>query len=215
MSRNHGAVRRLRFALALLVTAGCTATGGQPNATGTQSIDIQPGTRGPVAGVGIEGRDIQAMADQMMRDIMAEPEIVKRATAPRVIIDAELFRNESAQAINRNIIADRLRIQLSRAAKGRVIFLSRENARAVEQERELKRSGTVDVGTTGLTRAVAGADFRMTGRITSIDQRNPKTGQIQRYTQISFELIDMETSAIAWGNDYTIERAGGDDVIYR
>src|SRR4051794_35104264 len=100
---------RFRFRLALVVGAicfaGCTATGGQTNASGSQAVDVQPGTRGPVAGVGIEGRDIQSMADQMMRDILAEPEIVKRATAPRVIIDAELFRNESAQAINRNIIA--------------------------------------------------------------------------------------------------------------
>jgi penicillin-binding protein activator len=208
-------LRAVGTVLAAVALAGCTATGGQLNTTGTAPIEIQPGTRGPVSGVGIEGRDVQSMADQMVRDMMADPEVTRRQTAPRVIVDGEFFRNESAQAINRNIIADRLRIQLSRAARGKMVFLSRENIRRVEQERDLKRSGAVDVGTTGLARAVAGADFQLTGRITSLDSRNPRTGQVQRYTQITFELLDLETSAVVWGNDYTIERAAGDDVVYR
>jgi hypothetical protein len=66
-------------------------------------------------------------------------------------VDGEFFHNESAQAINKNLITDRLRIGLNRAARGRMVFVGRHYAGMVQQERDLKRQGVVDVGTTGLT----------------------------------------------------------------
>jgi PBP1b-binding outer membrane lipoprotein LpoB len=199
--------------LGLLVTlAGCV-TG--PMAGGMGVVELDPSTRGPVAGVGIEGQDVVAMSDRMMRDILSNPILANAARPPQVTIDSEAFRNESSQRINVNVITSRLRNELNRAARGRMVFVSRENAAMVEQERNLRRSGRVDVGTIGLTRAQAGADFRLAGRITSIDQVQPRTGSIQRYTQISFEMIDMERGTIVWSGIYEFARAGADDIIYR
>ena len=42
-----------------------------------------------------------------------------------------------------------------------------------------------------------------------------KSGMIQRYTQIVFEMFDMETGEIVWANMYELSRAGADDVVYR
>ncbi|MCA3072717.1 MAG: hypothetical protein ING77_14060 [Rhodocyclaceae bacterium] len=140
------------------------------------------------------------MTDTMVRDMMAMPEIVGRSVAPRVISDAEYFVNDSAQPINRNLITDRLRLNLNRAARNRLVFVGRNHSQAVALERDLKRSGAVDVGTTGLTKAQAGADFRLGGRISSLDARNPRTGVMQRYKQIVFELFDLETGVIVWTN---------------
>jgi hypothetical protein len=72
----------------------CASSG--PNPSGVQTVQFDPGTKGPVQGVGIEGQDIVAMADQMVRDMLANPMIAGRQPAPRVILDAEYFRNESA-----------------------------------------------------------------------------------------------------------------------
>ena len=94
-------------------------------------------------------------------------------------------------------------------------FINRQNSAMIEQERELKRSGTVDSGTTGLTRAQAGADYRLSGKINSLDSRNVKTGMVQRYTQISFEMTDLESGEIVWSGIYEFSRAAADDVIYR
>jgi hypothetical protein len=199
--------------IAAAVAAGCTGT--MPYESGAAPQAFNPQQRGPVGGVGIEGSDIIAMTDQMMRDMLANPQLAGRATPPRVVIDAQLFTNESSQPINKNIITDRLRVGLNRASQGRMVFVGRQYAAAVQQERDLKRAGTVDVGTTGLTKAHAGVDYRLGGRISSIDARNAKTGMQQRYNQIIFEMVDMETEVLVWSGMYEFARSAADDVVYR
>ncbi len=209
-------VRALRLlAAAAVVTglAGCATT--VPNSSGVAPVTIDPATRGPVAGVGIEQQDIIAMTDQMMRDMLANPQLARRQTPPRVIIDASDFANDSSQPINRNLITDRLRVNLNRASQGRMTFINRVNTQMVERERELKRAGQVDSGTAGMARRVMGGDFKLSGRIASLDSRNPRTGMIQRFTQITFEMTDLETGEIVFGGEYSFARAGADDVIYR
>ncbi len=96
-----------------------------------------------------------------------------------------------------------------------MVFVGRQFAGMVAAERDLKRSGTVDVATTGLTQAQAGADYRLGGRITSLDSRDAKTGMQQRYTQITFEMVDQERGTIVWSGIYEFQRAAADDVVYR
>lgn len=199
----------------LLLCVACASGGNDPYKAGQPAVDIAPGRSGPVSGVGIGGKDIMAMTDLMARDLLATPTIAGRSVAPRIIVDAAYFVNESSQPINKNLITDRLRVGLNRASQGRMAFVGRENAGMVEQERELKRSGTTDVGTTGLTRAQAGVDFRLTGRINALDSRSNKTGVIQRYNQITFEMVDLESGIIVWSGIYEFERAAADDVVYR
>lgn len=212
-ARRH-AVRAV--VLFVLVLGGCATS--VPNPSGVAPVAHDPATPGPVHGVGVEGHDIVAMSDQMMRDLLATPQLVQRdanGRAPRVIIDSQYFANDSSQPINRNLITDRLRVSLNRAAAGRMTFVGRQYAQMVEQERQIKRDGKLDVGTRGLTRAAMGADYRLGGRIASIDQRSPATGLIQRYTQITFEMIDLESSEIVWSGIYEFARSAADDVMYR
>jgi hypothetical protein len=195
--------------------ASCQTNPPLQNATGVSSMDLDPSRKGPVSGVGMEGQDIVAMTDSMMRDMLAEQVFADTGKRPRVIIDSEYFVNESSQAINKNIITPRLMVNLNRAARARMQFVNRQNAAMVEKERQLKRSGTTDVGTTGLTKAQLGADYRLSGKINSLDSRNVRTGMVQRYTQISFEMTDLESGEIVWAGIYEFARAAADDVIYR
>lgn len=199
-------------ALATTLIAACSTP---PTYQAKAPIDIDPSIRGPVAGIGLEGHDIVSMTDRMARDLLAQPQIARRTTAPRIVIDAQYFKNEGSQIINRNTITDRLRVNLNRAALGRMVFLGRENASMVEHERDLKREGKVDTGTVGLTKAQFGADYRMAGRIAAVDSRNPKTGLMQRYTQVTLQLVDLESGALVWEDMYEIARAAADDIIYR
>ena len=84
-----------------------------------------------------------------------------------------------------------------------------------EDERQRKRSGATDQGSTGMTRAMLEADYRLSGRIESLDSRNVQTGMVQRHMQIAFELTDLKTGALIWTGIYEFSRAATDDVIYR
>lgn len=208
---SHLSTWRLGAAVsALSVLAGCADTGGGRAVT-YQDVRSQ----GIVAGVGVESQDIVGVSDQMVRDLLATPAIMQAPRVPRIIVDSEYFSNDSGQRLDKNMIIDRLRINLQRASAGRLLFVSRESAGMVEQERELKRSGTTDVGTTGMTKAQAGADYRLRGRIMSQDARSMSSGNVERYTAMTFELIDLENSLSVWANMYEFKKGGADDAVYR
>jgi len=184
--------------------------------SGHEAVDLDPAGRGIVTGTGLESRDIVGMADRLVRDLLQRPDFVQAAKPPRIIVDSSRLVNKSSQRLDTDMISDQLRAQLMRAAAGRIRFLSRENLQDVMDERELKRSGQVDVATKGMARAVSGSDYKLTGRITSLDSRNNNTGMTQRAMQVVFELIDLETSESVYISEpYMILRAQGDDVVYR
>ncbi len=201
--------------LCISTLGGCQTQPQAQNATGVSSMEVDPSRKGPVSGVGVESQDVLAMTDAMMRDMLAEPIFADTGKRARVIIDAQYFVNESSQAIDKRLITTRLSANLNRAARNRMQFINRVQSAMIEQERALKRSGTTDTGTTGLTKAQLGADYRLSGKIGSLDSRNNKTGLVQRYTQISFEMTDLESGEIVWQGIYEFARAAADDVIYR
>ncbi len=101
----------------LLIFSGCTRyTTRVDNTAGRSTIYVDPATGGPVAGIGIESQDITSMTDKMVRDMLASPVLAGQRVPPRIIIDAQYFMNESSSRINKNLITDRLRSELNRAA---------------------------------------------------------------------------------------------------
>ena len=143
------------------------------------------------------------------------PELMNRQTPPRVIVDAKYFRNEGTEIIDKALITDRIRVSLNRSAQGRMRFIAREYSDMVAQERDLKSSGAVDVGTTGRTRAQAGADYRLVGRIGTRDAIDPRSGAKSRFSQYTFEIVDLENGEIIWSNLYEFKKENRDDVVYR
>jgi PBP1b-binding outer membrane lipoprotein LpoB len=208
---------RLAWLLAavLVPLSGCATTYPVVNAPGRPTTYEDPGTRGAVSGVGIESQDIVGMTDRMVRDMLGSKVLAGRSSPPRVIIDAEYFRNESSSPLNKNSITDRMRVGLNRSVQGRMVFVGRQYADMVARERDLKRQGAVDTGTTTLTKAQLGGDYRLGGRIVSLDQRSPSTGLMSRYNQITFEMVDLETGEIVWSGIYEFLKTAQDDVIYR
>ncbi len=198
--------------ITVLLIAGCTTVHNVP---GTPTHYEDPSAPGTVSGVGIESQDIVSMTDQMLRDLFEALSHSRHGRVPRIIIDARYFENQGAQRINKNLIVDRLRIELQRAAQGRLLFVGREYSPMVAREREMKRSGLVDVATRGFTDAQAGADYRLGGRISTLDVRDGSTGRVQRYNQITFEMVDLETGVIAWSGLYEFKKAAQDHAVYR
>lgn len=209
-------LRLLISGMCLAIFSGCaTYTTGVINAPGRPTIYEDPGTVGEVAGIGIESQDIMGMTDEMVRDMLANPILAGRPVSPRVIIDSEYFTNEGSTRLNKNLITDRLRVGLNRAANGRMLFIGRHFADMVEKERTLKRQGELTQGTIGSAQAQAGADFRLGGRIATQDSVSKGSGVTSRYHLITFEMVDLETGIIVWNGMYEFKKSAQDDIVYR
>ncbi len=206
-----GAFGGLAFSCAMAMA--CNGWAAQPPAAVSQYS--APDSAGQVRGVGAESQDLISMSDTMVRDMLTLPQLLNAKTPPRVVIDPQYFRNESTEVIDKALITDRIRVGLNRAATGRVMFIGREYIDAIQNERALKDEGQVDTGTTGRTRATAGIDYRLVGRIGTRDAVDPQTGVRSRYSQYTFELLDMEYGAIIWSNIYEFKKEARDDVVYR
>lgn len=205
---------RFTFIAASAITSACTS----PQAAryvAQPATYVDTGVQGPVAGVGVESQDIDGMVDTMARDLLATPSIAARSVPPRIVLDDSEFVNKGFQAMDKSMITDSLRVKLNRASQGRMTFLDYAHAGMVQNARDAKRGGATDVGTTGLTQAMAGVDFKLTGAIHQSNGKNLNTGAVQRLTLVTFEMTDMESGAIVWGNEYKFQKSGADDIVYQ
>ncbi|MDI6688701.1 MAG: hypothetical protein QME06_10835 [Desulfobacterales bacterium] len=200
------------FFLAIFFSGCATAP---KHADGTTAHYVDPGQQSQVSGVGIESQDIINMTDKMMRDILATPLFFHPNTPPKVIIDAEYFKNESSTRINKNIITDRLRTGLNQAAHGKMMFIGREYLNMMLKELQLKQLGVIKEGESTSESKAYGGDFRLGGRISTLDSVDPKTGSFARYHQILFEMVDLNTGEIVWSGSYNFKKVGQEDIIYR
>ena len=98
------------MAAALVVLSACQSTNKIDNTAGRATVYEDVSSPGAVQGVGMESQDIVSMTDEMMRDMLQNPQLVNRATAPRIIIDSQYFENQSTSRINKNMLTDRLRL---------------------------------------------------------------------------------------------------------
>ena len=202
------------FTLCVLVAgvpASCTRI---PSGPGASTIYEDPSRPGQPTSNKIESQDIISACDSMARDILACDAVMRgRTTPPRIVIDAKYFRNESSSVINKNLLTDRIRVQLLRASEGKLVFLARNQAEMVESERVLEQEGVVGGGTQGPTQQAQGWDYRLGGRIASLDSVRVRTGEQSSYHQITFELVARGTGQIVWTKMYEFKKSAIDDVV--
>lgn len=203
--------RLTAIVLGSLIAGGCATS----YAPAVNPVSIDPTLPGPVAGVGIEGHDVISMTDTMIRDLLAFPLFANHPVPPRFIVDGTAFENRGIQRMDKDIIANRMRIYLNRAAKGRLVFVGRHYQESIDHERALKAANIVDGGTIGQSAMTAGADYKLGGTIQTLTSRSPQTGLIEQYNLITFEIVDLDLGTVVWSNGYEFSRAAADDVIYR
>lgn len=226
------APRVARSIVALFVAAalsGCATTG---SGTGTKrdskgtSVGTAVDDRGRVDGkymdsgaqsnlntIGIESSDLISACSEMVGKMLANPQLGGQQKPPHIIIDAKYFRLQSASRLNVNMLADALRAELLNAANGRLIFIARQDALVVEEEKELTQAGIIDTGTTPTSSRQLGADYRLTGNITDLTQGD--SARLERFTQFNFEVVDTKTGQLIFSDVYKFKKAGTINVVDR
>ncbi|MEI6632749.1 MAG: penicillin-binding protein activator LpoB [Chlamydiota bacterium] len=168
-----------------------------------------PGT--PMAGTGPESQDLLAIADRMTQSLLRAPVVAHAKEPPTVVLLS--FRNRSRFPINADIFLKKLRVQLNSAAAGRIIFLGRERMDDVLSERRAKRSGLASASPEKRHNLPAGADYFLSGSIDGL-AKNSAYGR-EDYLLYIYQLIDAESSAVVWEDQFEIKRVGLDDAVYR
>lgn len=189
--------------------AGCAS--GVQNPRGVSVTEMKADERGFVAGTGVESQDLVRVADKMARGIVGIPQVTRAQGTPRVVLDPVV--NETRFPINKDIFLTRIRAQLNSQAAGKVIFLARDRMATLERERDLKRSGLVTSGADPNVVEFKGADFFLTGKLSSLTTRSSKG--VSDYILYTFQLIDARTSDIIWEGFEEIKKQGLEDAVYR
>ncbi len=199
----------LSLTLAAGLLAGCAS--GVQNPRGASVTEMKADERGFVAGTGVESQDLVRVADKMARSILSIPQIARAQGTPRVVLDPVV--NETRFPISKDIFLTRIRGQLNSQAAGKVLFLARDRMATLERERDLKRTGQVTSGSDPNTVEFKGADFFLTGKLSSLTTRSSKG--VSDYVLYSFQLIDARTSEIIWEGFEEIKKQGLEDAVYR
>jgi hypothetical protein len=193
-------------------TAGILALWAAACGTPTQRVD--PDQDDALGGTGIDSADLRATADKMARSILATDRVFARGT-PYVVVQSP--ENRTRFQIDDSIFVQKILTLLVQNAGGRIQFVDREHWETIQKERQLKRSGAVSVptdaaGQPDLAAAPLGTDFFLTGVLQAISKNTGRAAS--DYVQASFRLVDAETGAILWQDDYEWKKVGAAGVIY-
>lgn len=187
--------------IALVLVLGAAACGGK------SSTRVDPSQDDNLGGTMIDSSDVIASTDKAVDDLSR---VLLASTRTEITVAPSTIKNESGQPINTAILTDRMIDKLVAATAPRVRYLAREQLDAVVKEREAKREG---VFSKTEEKQLLGADFLLTGRITSLSKRSE--GDRADYFQLSFRLVDAESSAIIWSKGYEFKKVGDAGVIYK
>jgi PBP1b-binding outer membrane lipoprotein LpoB len=198
------------IAVVALFASGCAS--GVRNPSGVPVTVMKADEQGFVAGTGIESQDLVAVTDKMARSILNTPEIKGFAGGPPRVVLLPV-ENETRFALNKDIFLTRIRTQLNSKAQGQVRFLARERMQALEDERRLKREGSVTSNTNPNVQEFKGADFFLTGKLSGLTTKT-KAGTSD-YILYSFQLIDPRTTDILWEDSAEVKKQGLEDAAYR
>ena len=189
---------------------GC-ASSGVKNPSGVGVTRMNADEQGFVAGTGVESQDLVSVTDKMARSILEIPQISSAATPPTVVL--EPVDNQTRFPINKDIFLTRIRAQLNSKARGKVVFLARNQMAALEKERNLKREGQVTSSSDPAVQEFKGADYFLTGSLQGMSTRTDKG--TSDYILYDFHLINARTSAIVWEDSAEIKKQGLQDAVYR
>jgi TolB-like protein len=200
----------LSSALVLGVAVGglsSLATGcGTPAQGNTRILD--PDADDNLGGTGTDSGDIRTLAQRISRSLIGIT-WPNKGEVPRIAVLP--MDNQSRFRVDPVLIQNKLVKELVNLSSGRLEFLARDSEAAVLEERAKKRGGLYDAGNT--TEAMAGADYLLLGEMRSLTKA--AGAETSDYIVYSFKLVNAETGAILWMDDFETKKAGEAGVIYQ
>jgi len=182
-----GLIHTLVVLVICLSACGSKVQYGDPTAVETLTVDFG-------------STDLQMIAEKMVQSLLSSPVIQE---GHRPVFQVISVKNMTNEHLDTKAITDKIRTTLLNS--GKVQFTAVEHRQEVLEELEYQRdSGHVDQETRKTVGRQVGADFLLSGDITSINKERGGTQDV--YFKITLNLIDVETGLIAWADEKEIRK---------
>ncbi|MEM7402745.1 MAG: hypothetical protein AAF310_01820 [Myxococcota bacterium] len=160
-----------------------------------------------LGGTGTSSADIRTIADRMARAIAG----IKIEGDQKPQVNMLPIQNSTRFRIDPGILRNKLMAELMKRTAGKWKFIARDSEQQVMQERDKKRAGLYDAGSTSKT--LLGADYLLKGEMRALSKAS-RDG-VSDYIVYSFQLINAEDAQIVWMDDYETKKQSAVGVMYQ
>jgi len=145
--------------------------------------------------------DLQTISDRLTESLLGSELMLTNQKKPAIIIS--LFTNGTDEHIDILSLTNMIRTKLFKAK--RFTFLNERLRKEIAKEYEYQGSGYVSPETAKMKGKQIGADWVISGHISSIKQ--PVGKQEIVYYKTTMEITDIESSAILWADEIELKKA--------
>lgn len=145
--------------------------------------------------------DMRRIADTMVQSL-SESRVISSVKRPPVVL-VTLVKNKTAEHIDMKSMTDKIRTSLIKSGKFR--FTEKSVREEIAGELEYQgESGYVDASTARKKGRQIGAEYFLTGEITSRTQEVGKKKYI--YYKANFNLVNIDTGIIDWSDEKELRK---------
>ncbi len=150
--------------------------------------------------------DLKAVTEKMVGSIITNPPIASRNDRPVIIIYG--IANRTSEHIDTKALTEKVRTALTQTRKVR--FINKEQRQNIQRETGYQAGQFVNPGTKIKLGRQIGAQYMLTGAITSITKEEGRGIRLKarkvNYYKFNMELTDLETSIIEWSDEKEFAR---------
>jgi len=143
--------------------------------------------------------DLQQIAQKLSQSLLSEDALLS-GNPPKVLMS--LITNSTDEHIDMKSLSDKIRTSLFKSKK--LQFINESLRPVVKQEVEYEAGGFVDPQTAKKRGHQIGADYLISGDITSIKQ--PVGRQEIVYYKVTLEMTNLSTNIIAWTDEVELKK---------
>jgi uncharacterized protein (TIGR02722 family) len=144
--------------------------------------------------------DLQLIAKKMVNSLASSPQFAQLQGRPIIVVGN--MQNDTSEHIDMQSLADKLQVQLSRT--GKFAFTDAQTRQQIAQEYEYQQSGYVRPETAKGPGEQLGADFLLTGEISSIRQQVGSDELV--YYKMTAKLHNLRTGVIEWTDEKELRK---------
>jgi uncharacterized protein (TIGR02722 family) len=187
-------IRPIPLCLAVVALAGC----GGPRAF-TQGEYADPNAIEMLSDQFSEN-DLQLIAKKMVASLHDSAVVQELKTRPVIVVGK--VRNKTSEHIDMESLADKVRVELQKG--GKFAFTDKAGREEIAQEYEYQGSGYVKQDTAKGPGQQVGADFLLTGQITSIVHEVGSDKMI--YYKFTMQLSNLKSGLIEWTDEKELRK---------